>query len=31
VAYYYSACVRAADQAYLIQGTLPAPGTVCSD
>jgi len=31
VAYYYSACVRAADQAYLVQGTLPAPGTVCSD
>lgn len=31
VAYYYSACVRAIDQAYLVAGTLPAPGTVCSD
>jgi pimeloyl-ACP methyl ester carboxylesterase len=31
VAYYYSACVRAADQAYLVAGTLPAPGTVCRD
>ncbi len=31
VAYYYSACVRAIDQAYLVDGTLPANGTVCSD
>jgi pimeloyl-ACP methyl ester carboxylesterase len=31
VAYYYSACVRTIDQAYFVQGTLPAPGTVCSD
>jgi pimeloyl-ACP methyl ester carboxylesterase len=31
VAYFYSACVRDADQAYLISGTLPAPGTVCTD
>jgi len=31
VAYYYSACVRAIDQAYLVQGTLPAPHTVCTD
>jgi pimeloyl-ACP methyl ester carboxylesterase len=31
VAYYYSACVRAIDQAYLLAGTLPAPGTVCTD
>jgi pimeloyl-ACP methyl ester carboxylesterase len=31
VAYYYSACVRAADEAYFISGTLPAPGTVCRD
>ena len=31
VAYYYSACVRAIDQAYFVGGTLPAPGTVCSD
>jgi hypothetical protein len=31
VAYYYSPCVRAADEAYLINGTLPAPGTVCTD
>ena len=31
VAYYYSACVRAIDQAYLVQGTVPAPGTVCRD
>jgi len=30
VAYYYSACVRAIDQAYFVQGTLPAPGTVCT-
>ena len=31
VAYYYSPCVRAIDQAYLLDGTLPANGTVCSD
>jgi len=31
VAYYYSACIRAIDQAYFVQGTLPAPGTVCND
>jgi pimeloyl-ACP methyl ester carboxylesterase len=31
VAYYYSACVRAAAQAYLLVGSLPAPGTVCRD
>jgi hypothetical protein len=31
VAYYYSACVRAVDQAYLVGGTIPAPGTVCTD
>lgn len=31
VAYYYSACVRAIDQAYLLDGTVPANGTVCSD
>lgn len=31
VAYYYSPCVRAIDQAYLLDGTLPADGTVCSD
>ncbi|HTZ08803.1 MAG TPA: alpha/beta hydrolase [Acidimicrobiales bacterium] len=31
VAYYYSACVRAVDQAYLVNGTVPAPGTVCRD
>ncbi|MBV8302673.1 MAG: alpha/beta fold hydrolase [Acidimicrobiia bacterium] len=30
VAYYYSACVRALDEAYLIGGTLPPAGTVCS-
>jgi hypothetical protein len=30
VAYHYSSCVRAIDQAYLIDGTLPAPGTVCN-
>ncbi|MBV8160123.1 MAG: alpha/beta fold hydrolase [Acidimicrobiia bacterium] len=30
VAYYYSACVRALDQAYLIAGTVPPAGTVCS-
>jgi pimeloyl-ACP methyl ester carboxylesterase len=31
VAYFYSPCVRAIDQAYLIAGTLPPPGTVCTD
>jgi pimeloyl-ACP methyl ester carboxylesterase len=31
VAYYYSACVRAIDQAYFVSGALPAPGTVCTD
>jgi pimeloyl-ACP methyl ester carboxylesterase len=31
VAYYYSSCVRAAAQAYLIAGTLPAPGATCTD
>jgi len=31
VAYYYSGCVRAIDQAYFVAGTLPAPGTVCTN
>lgn len=31
VAYYYSACVRGIDQAYLLNGTLPANGTTCTD
>jgi pimeloyl-ACP methyl ester carboxylesterase len=31
VAYYYSGCVRAIDQAYFVTGTLPAPATVCTD
>jgi hypothetical protein len=31
VAYYYSPCVRAIDQAYLVDGTVPANGTVCRD
>jgi pimeloyl-ACP methyl ester carboxylesterase len=31
VAYYYSSCVRQIDQAYLVSGTLPAAGTVCTD
>ena len=31
VAYYYSACVRSIDQAYFVNGTLPANGTVCDD
>jgi pimeloyl-ACP methyl ester carboxylesterase len=30
VAYYYSSCVRAVDQTYLISLTLPAPGMVCT-
>jgi pimeloyl-ACP methyl ester carboxylesterase len=29
VAYYYSACIRALDEAYLLRGTVPAAGTVC--
>jgi pimeloyl-ACP methyl ester carboxylesterase len=31
VAYFYSPCVRAIDQAYLVSGVLPPPGTVCRD
>jgi pimeloyl-ACP methyl ester carboxylesterase len=31
VAYFYSPCVRAAVQAYLVAGTLPPAGTVCTD
>jgi hypothetical protein len=31
VASFYSACVRAADQAYLVDGTVPAPRTTCTD
>jgi len=31
VAYFYSPCVRAIDQAYLVSGTLPPGGTVCRD
>jgi pimeloyl-ACP methyl ester carboxylesterase len=31
VAYYYSPCIRALDQAYLIDGTVPTAGTVCDD
>ncbi|HUD15973.1 MAG TPA: alpha/beta hydrolase [Acidimicrobiales bacterium] len=31
VAYFYSPCVRAIDQAYLVDGTLPPIGTVCTD
>jgi len=31
VAYYYSACVRAIDQSYLVEGAIPAVGTVCTD
>ena len=30
-AYFISACVKAAISAYLIDGTLPKPGTVCDD
>jgi hypothetical protein len=30
VAYFSSACVRAAVQTYLVSGQTPAPGTVCS-
>jgi len=31
VASFYSPCVRATEQAYLVDGTVPAPGTTCSD
>jgi pimeloyl-ACP methyl ester carboxylesterase len=31
VAYFYSPCIRAIDQSYLVAGTLPPPGTTCSD
>jgi pimeloyl-ACP methyl ester carboxylesterase len=31
VAYFYSPCIRAIDQAYLVSGTLPPPGTTCTD
>jgi pimeloyl-ACP methyl ester carboxylesterase len=31
VAYFYSPCIRAIDQAYLLDGTVPAAGTSCSD
>ena len=31
VAYFYSPCVRAYVQAYLVAGTLPATGTTCTD
>ena len=31
VASFYSPCVRATSQAYLLAGTLPAPATVCTD
>jgi pimeloyl-ACP methyl ester carboxylesterase len=31
VAYFYSPCIRAIDQAYLVSGTLPPAGTVCTD
>jgi pimeloyl-ACP methyl ester carboxylesterase len=31
VAYFYSPCIRAIDQAYLVDGTLPPPGTVFRD
>jgi pimeloyl-ACP methyl ester carboxylesterase len=31
VAYFYSPCIRAIDQAYLISGTLPPRGTTCND
>lgn len=30
VAYFYSACVRADYEAYLVDLTVPAPGTICS-
>jgi hypothetical protein len=31
VATFYSPCVRAAISAYLVDGTLPSPGSVCRD
>jgi pimeloyl-ACP methyl ester carboxylesterase len=31
VAYFYSSCVRAAYQSYLVSGVTPPPGAVCSD
>jgi pimeloyl-ACP methyl ester carboxylesterase len=31
VAYFYSPCIRAQVQSYLVDGVLPAPGYVCSD
>jgi hypothetical protein len=31
VASFYSRCVQVASQAYLLAGTLPAPGTNCTD
>ena len=31
VASFYSPCVRAASQVYLLAGTLPAPKTICTD
>jgi pimeloyl-ACP methyl ester carboxylesterase len=31
VAYFYSPCVRDMDQAYLVYGSVPAAGTVCTD
>ena len=30
VAYFYSACVRADVQTYLVSGWTPAPGTTCT-
>ena len=31
VAYFYSPCIRAIDESYLVAGTLPPPNTICSD
>ena len=31
VAYFYSPCVRAIAQSYLVSGALPATGTTCTD
>jgi pimeloyl-ACP methyl ester carboxylesterase len=31
VAYFYSPCVRAAYQTYLVSGVTPVPGTICTD
>jgi pimeloyl-ACP methyl ester carboxylesterase len=31
VAYFYSPCVRAAVESYLLDGTVPPPGTTCTD